>query len=276
MASGLGSLLSVLPVATRKVTETNLRKAMPELNERERQLLVKESLQETMKAGLELGHMWYGSLTSVTGRIREIHGFELIEEAKRSGKGIIYAAPHLGSWELLGIYLSTLGPMTTLYKPAKIDGLNELIASSRAIGGAKLVPTNRQGVVQLTKALKQGESTGILPDQQPKRDGGVFADFFGVSAFTMTLLPKLASRTGAVVILAFAERLPGGQGFDVYFKKADDDVYAENAEVAAAGLNRSVEACVRQIPAQYQWEYKRFRKRPDNIQDDSASQPFYQ
>ncbi|MDF1623975.1 MAG: lauroyl acyltransferase [Pseudohongiella nitratireducens] len=276
MASAIGELLNVLPIATRKVTETNLQRAMPELDEITRKELAKSSLCETIKAGLELGHMWYASLESVTGRIRTVHGFELVENAKASGKGIIYAAPHLGSWELLGIYLSTLGPMTTLYKPAKIDGLNELIAHSRAKGGAKLVPTNRQGVVKLTKALKQGESTGILPDQQPKRDGGVFADFFGVPAFTMTLLPKLAARTGAVVLLAYAERLPGNQGFDVHFREADPDVYSENSEVAAAGLNRSVEACVRQIPAQYQWEYKRFRKRPDSEAPEGKSQPFYQ
>lgn len=91
----------------------------------------------------------------------------------------------------------------------------------------------------------------------------------------MTLLPKLASRTGAVVILAFAERLPGGQGYDVYFRPADPDVYSEDAEVAAAGLNRSVEACVRQIPAQYQWEYKRFRKRPE-AEKANAAGAFYQ
>jgi len=265
----------VLPVATRKVTEINLQRAMPELDEAARKHLVKRSLCETIKGGLELGHMWYASLEHVMGRIRKVHGFELVEEAKASGKGIIYAAPHLGSWELLGIYLSTLGPMTTLYKPAKIEGLNELIANSRAKGGAKLVPTNRQGVVQLTKALKQGESTGILPDQQPKRDGGVFADFFGVSAFTMTLLPKLASRTDAVVLLAYAERLPGNQGFDVHFHKADPDVYSDSAEIAAAGLNRSVETCVRHIPAQYQWEYKRFRKRPDSEATEESSLPFY-
>lgn len=275
LATALGVVISRLPVGTRGVTETNLARAMPELSDDDRTSLVRSSLIETMKAGLELGHMWYGSLTQVTERIHQVHGYELVEEAKQSGKGIIYAAPHLGSWELLGIYLSTLGPMTTLYKPAKIAGLNELIANSRAKGGAKLVPTNRQGVVKLTKALKQGESTGILPDQQPKRDGGVFADFFGMPAFTMTLLPKLASRTGAIVLLAYAERLPGGKGFTVYFKKADPDVYSDDAEVAAAGLNRSVEACVRHIPAQYQWEYKRFRKRPDSEINEERHKAFY-
>ena len=33
-------------------------------------------------------------------------------------------------------------------------------------------------------------------------------------------------------------------------------------ERAAAALNRGVEQCVRQLPHQYQWSYKRFRKRP--------------
>jgi KDO2-lipid IV(A) lauroyltransferase len=34
--------------------------------------------------------------------------------------------------------------------------------------------------------------------------------------------------------------------------------------VAAVALNRGVEACIRICPEQYQWAYRRFRRRPDN------------
>ena len=32
---------------------------------------------------------------------------------------------------------------------------------------------------------------------------------------------------------------------------------------AATALNQGVEACVRQLPEQYQWSYKRFQARPE-------------
>ena len=39
--------------------------------------------------------------------------------------------------------------------------------------------------------------------------------------------------------------------------------YTKLYEVAAAAMNRAIERCVREAPAQYQWEYKRFNTRPE-------------
>lgn len=260
----VGTIVYLLPTETRRVTLINLKIVFPGMSEDDRRKLAKRSIRETIKTGFELGHMWYGSLEHVLGMIKEVKGLELVRAAQASGQGIIYAAPHLGSWELLGIYVSSLGPLTTLYKPPKIKGLNQLIASSRAKAGAELVATDRAGVVRLTRTLQQGGATGILPDQQPRKDGGVFAPFFGTPAFTMTLLPKLAARTNALVLFAYAERLPDGQGFNIVFTPADEDIKNDDAIIAASALNRSVERAVMALPSQYQWEYKRFRKRPDD------------
>jgi Kdo2-lipid IVA lauroyltransferase/acyltransferase len=43
---------------------------------------------------------------------------------------VIVLSPHLGAWELAGLYLSSLGPTTTLYKPQ--PALDRLIAEARA------------------------------------------------------------------------------------------------------------------------------------------------
>ncbi|WP_169819432.1 lipid A biosynthesis acyltransferase [Pseudohongiella acticola] len=261
LAAMIGALVYALPTETRRVTLINLQRAMPELSDNERRRLARRSVQETIKAGFELGHMWYGSVDSVMSLIKGIQGKEHIDQALASGRSIIYCSPHLGSWELMGLYVSTLAPLTTLYKPPKIPGLNDLIAGSRARAGAELVATDRAGVVKLTRALQQGASTGILPDQQP-REGGVFAPFFGHQAYTMALVSKLAARTNAVVLFTFAKRLPAGAGFELICMPADPDIANNDTVLAASALNRSVEACVRLAPEQYQWEYKRFRKRP--------------
>lgn len=269
LADLIGSVVHALPTETRRVTLINLERVFPELTPAERKRLARQSVQETIKAGFELGHMWYRDVEHVMNMIVAVRGKEHIDAARDSGRSIIYCSPHLGNWELMGLYVSTLAPMTTLYKPAKLTGLNDLIAGARARAGAELVATDRQGVVRLTRALQQGGSTGILPDQQP-REGGVFAPFFGHQAYTMTLVSKLAARTNSVVLFTFAKRLPKGKGFELICIPADAQVADADTEIAAAALNRSVEACVRQAPAQYQWEYKRFRKRPS-----SETTPFY-
>src|SRR5690606_22857156 len=120
------------------------------------------------------------------------------------------------------------------------------------------------GVRTLLKLLKDGGMLGILPDQQPKRGDGEFAPFFNIPALTMTLLPRLAERTGATVLCAYVKRLPTHeQGFEVHIEPAPDTVADPDPLIATAALNLALEHCIRSAPEQYQWSYKRFTIRPE-------------
>src|SRR5690625_2274592 len=131
----------------------------------------------------------------------------------------------------------------------------------RSTDNIDMAPTNRRGVAQLLKALKRGEIVGILPDQVPEPGSGAeVAPFFGQPALTMTLVHNLIQRTGCSVLSVYAERVPGG--FKMVVLPADQDIFNEQAASSVAALNRSVEACVRRVPEQYQWEYKRLRRLP--------------
>jgi KDO2-lipid IV(A) lauroyltransferase len=77
----------------------------------------------------------------------------------------------------------------------------------------------------------------------------------------MTLFGKLAARTGAPVIIGWAERLPRGAGYILHWKRVTDDVDDSDPEQAAAALNREIEQVVRDRPEQYQWTYRRFSRR---------------
>ncbi|HKR76960.1 MAG TPA: lipid A biosynthesis acyltransferase, partial [Rhodanobacter sp.] len=114
------------------------------------------------------------------------------------------------------------------------------------------------GVRTLYKRLAAGGTVGILPDQKPRAGEGEFAPFFGREALTMVLLPRLAARTGATVLYAFAERLPRGVGYCIHFLPAPDGLVDADLASACSALNRGVEACVDLAFAQYQWQYKRW------------------
>src|SRR5690606_19831187 len=121
----------------------------------------------------------------------------------------------------------------------------------------KLAPTNRRGVSQLLKALRAGEIVGILPDQVPDEGSGELAPFFKQPALTMTLVHGLITRTDCEVVMVYCERIEGG--FSMVVRECHEGIRAKDQAQALAALNHSVEDCVRAIPAQYQWEYKRFR-----------------
>ena len=114
----------------------------------------------------------------------------------------------------------------------------------------------------LYQALKNNGLVGILPDQDPGENGGQFAPFFGVQTNTMTLLSRLAQKSGATVLCVWAERLSGSRGFVLHFSPVADDIYSDDMLTSVTALNQAVEAAICQIPAQYQWGYKRFRTRP--------------
>jgi len=140
--------------------------------------------------------------------------------------------------------------------------MGETIRTARERMGATLVPTDSRGVRTLYQRLASGGMIGILPDQDPREGAGLFAPFFGVAAKTMTLLPRFAAKSGAPVILCFAERLPRGRGFHLHFTPLPPAVNDPDPARSAATVNAAVEAAVRRRPEQYQWSYKRFRTAP--------------
>ncbi len=124
-----------------------------------------------------------------------------------------------------------------------------------------MLPIDRSGIKGIITCLKQGGLVALLPDQVPDRDAGsVHAPFFGQPAQTMTLVHQLVRRTKPKVVLGAAFRTK--QGFRLTFTPLDTQRLSESAVPAATYLNQAIEGFVAEAPAQYQWEYKRFKRPP--------------
>ena len=248
-----------------RFTAVNLRLTRPELGEAERAELLRRTMEESGKSVTEVAAIWGGGAEKSLGLVREVVGGELFAEALASGKGVIVAAPHLGCWELLNYWLCSKTPMAILYRPPRIQAIEALLRKVRGKLAPEQVRAEGAGVRTLFKRLGAGGTVGILPDQKPREGEGEFAPFFGVEALTMVLLPRLAARTGAIVLFSFAERLPDGAGFRIHVLPAPEGIDSTDLKVACTALNRGVEQCVERAFTQYQWHYKRYtaHDRPD-------------
>ena len=267
VGSGIGHLLWLGKGSTTvRVTLRNLELCMPELDEPARRELARVSIVETCKTAAEVGAVWLWPAEKVLGCVQP-RGLDLLREARAEGRGVIVIGPHLGNWEVLGLYLNTcgIGQSVQLFQAPGRQALDQLIYKARSRAGAKMVATDGKGVTQLLKALREGLVCGILPDQVPPESGGEFAPFFGQPALTMTLLSKLVSKTRCAAILAYARRIevPGQAGWEVVFKPADPRLFAQDLNTSLTGLNATVEEAIRDEPTLYQWEYKRFKRQPD-------------
>jgi len=263
MGAALGFLLSRTTNRNLRLARRNIEMCFPQLDAVQRDQLVRASMRSLGETVLEAGWFWYQKPERLFGLIREIHGLELFQQAIESGRGVLLAAPHLGCWELMGQYLPTCIETSIMYKKPRDRGVEQLIVGRRERTGVKLILADSKGVRQAFRAIRKGQLVGILPDQQPKVGQGQFAPFFGIEALTMVLVSKLVQRTDCVVLFAWAERLPGGVGYDFHFSAASEKISDPDLRVSVTALNQGVEDCVRQCPAQYQWGYKRFGIRPD-------------
>ncbi len=261
LGAGLGGLARVLGLREARVTARNLAMCFPELDEAARARLAREALAHTGRSLTELSWVWGGPAERALGLIVDVRGLEYFDNALARGQGLLVAAPHLGCWELLNLWLSTRGALSILYRVPQRAAFEPLLNGARTRLGAEAVRADAAGVRLLFRRLRAGGIVGILPDQRPKGGEGEDGLFFGQTAKTMTLLSRLAHKTGAPVVFGFAERLPKAAGFRLHFLPAEAAIASEDLVAAVGALNRGLEACVRLAPAQYQWTYKRFNFR---------------
>ena len=248
-----------------QVTRIHIRLCFPHLSKEAQTDLVEQSLIETCKTFSELGALWLWRAERVLQLVQKVSGEEYMQQALQEGKGVVLLTPHFGAWELAGLYASSCYKLTALYRPPKLAGLQNLILQARERAGGRFMPTDKSGVRALYQTLRRGNVAGILPDQVPNEAGsGVFAPFFDIPAYTILLVSRLARKTGAAVIFTYAERLPQGRGFHLHFLPAPVDIAANELEIACTALNHGIEQCIQNCPAQYQWSYKRFKRRPEN------------
>jgi KDO2-lipid IV(A) lauroyltransferase len=239
-------------------TAANLAIVRPGMTGTQRQALLREVLIEAGKSGSEIVKVWGDGAERALTLVREVRGESLLDDALARGKGVIIAAPHLGCWELLNYWLCRKTPMAILYRPPRIAAIEGLLRKVRGKLAPEQVRADGAGVRTLYKRLAAGRAVGILPDQKPRQGEGQFAPFFGRTALTMVLLPRLAARTGATVLFAFAERLPQGAGYRIHIRPAPLAIADPDPLIACAALNRGVQECVELAFAQYQWRYRRY------------------
>ena len=215
------------------------------------------------RSALELSKIWLRPLEEAASRVVKVSGWELVEAATAAGKGVVYLTPHLGCFEVPAQYLSTHAPITVLYRPPKQAWLQTMIETGRARKQLYLAAADMTGVRALLKALKRGEAVGMLPDQAPKMGEGLWVDFFGKPAYTMTLAARL-TEAGAAVIMVWAERLPGGAGYHFHLQQPTQPISGKTEE-RAERISHEIECLIRQCPEQYLWGYNRY-KRPRGVE----------
>lgn len=183
----------------------------------------------------------------------------VLDDARASGRGVVLITAHLGPWERLAAALVAEGfPLTTPVRPSYDPRLEALLhAPLRKSRGVNAIDRDAPSTPRaLVRALRKNEVAGFLVDLNT-RVASVEVPFFGAPASTPSGPARLALRTGAPVVAAFATR----DGIRVALvrpaspplRATDDDVIDLTRAMTAA-----VEDAIRSEPDRWIWMHDRW------------------
>lgn len=210
-------------------------------------------------------------------KIVSVENFHYFTDAVDRGKGVILMTGHYGNWELLGTWLVRNGyPIRVVAKKTYDPRMDKLIVDYRNRAGyANTVRGNaKQAVVE---GLMAGETFGLLFDLDTrKRVKGVFVDFFGIPAHTVSAPVELATALDVPIAPVFI-RLTPDYNYEIICLEPLKLVNTGDAEadvITNTQLCSDVyEMMIRKHPEQWFWMHRRWRSKPDSGHDKKGKVP---
>ena len=189
---------------------------------------------------------------------------ERIDEARKSGGGLLVLTAHVGNWEMLCVIAPTfVHHLTIVAKTMKSESLTRFIEQTRGRFGTRVLPS-RNVYRECLRVLRNKETLGFILDQNRTQVDGVFVDFFGRPACTSTGLALLSYQAKAPVVPVFSVRKPGGY-HDVHVLPPIEPPPDREPETIRAYTQRyttEIENMIRQYPDQWIWVHRRWRTQP--------------
>lgn len=185
-------------------------------------------------------------------------GWEHLEAARASGKGLILATGHFGNWEIMGGAFALKGlPMHVLVQPASQDAFDRLFREFRGMLGVS--SWNNAGPASLRpvlRALARNEALGLLADQHGEAQDAIVT-FFGHPVSAPTGPFFFAKRTGAAVVPVFAVR----QSDDTHVVHIEPAIaLTGDDEQDAQAFYMVLESYIRRHPDHWLWVHDRWAR----------------
>lgn len=249
-----------------KTGRRNLDAALPELPEAEKEKILSGCFESL---GRQLGVISHASRLNEDRLfdVLETRGVEHLAAAHRSGRGVILYTAHFGGWEIFGLIAPVEGfPLNLIVRRIDNPLVEALVEKMRTRFGSRTVD-KKTSAREMFRLLRSGEILGIVADLNVQPHEGVFVDFFGVPAATTNGIAKLALRTNAVVLPAFAIWSEEKQKYlmtvnpPVEIEKTNDD--ARDVRELTQKITKVIEDVIRRHPEQWLWIHKRWKTRPE-------------
>tara|TARA_B100001996_G_scaffold206763_1_gene158509 strand:+ start:363 stop:1223 length:861 start_codon:yes stop_codon:yes gene_type:complete len=259
-ASNFGSFIGGLIgpfFRSKKKIKLNIKKAFPEINEKNTDIIAKK--------------MWknYGRIlseyvfiknfrNSPYGKFITLEGQEILNKIKTSNEPVVFISGHFNNFELMAMQIEKSGiNLAAIYRPLNNIFLNKIMEIIRK----KYICQNqikkgKKGTRKLLEFFKKNNSIALMIDQRVSE--GIKTEFFGQKAFTTTIPAQLVKKFGCKIVPVYIERIEVSS-----FKiKIDEPIdYAKNISIEeiTLDLNKWLEKKILKNPNQWIWSHNRWK-----------------
>lgn len=260
----LGRLAPLILRSRAHIVRTNLALAFPDLQETERQQLLRRHFHLLAQSVIDRGLLWFGPRATILDAT-PIQGLDYLESLLAAQRPILLLAPHFIGLDAAATRLTLfLDESATLYTPQSDPAVDALVRKGRGRFNTVHLISRKDGIRGLLRHLRKGTPVYYLPDMDFGRTAAVFVPFFGVPAATLTTTAQIARNWDAAVV-PILSRLDIDTGrYHIQVLPPIEAFPGEQSnEAATARLNGLIEDWVRPDPAQYYWVHRRFKTRPE-------------
>jgi KDO2-lipid IV(A) lauroyltransferase len=251
----------------RAIALGNIKESFPDMKREWHRMICRNSFGHFGKTAMEfIQLMRYNKIFA--DKYIELEGKAYIDEALNKGKGIIGICPHLGNWEMVAAYISSIGyPVSVIMKRQSNHYMNRFIEEIRSKLNLGLIYKSKSGFL-ISRALKRNNIIGFVADQDAGRNG-IFVNFFNRPASTALGPARFASLYKSPVMLFLGIRKKKGRftiivtpALEFDYNKADatDETNAlfKNTELWVT----KTEEYIKEYPDQYFWMHRRWKTKP--------------
>ena len=257
----LGTLLYHLVPVRRHVASVNIRLCFSELTASEQKKLLRQHYQSLGMSVMETAALWFTPVEKLLSRVTFI-GLEHVKKAQETGQGVLVVQAHFTTMEFLGNLLATQLPIAATYDEPNNAFYRALLNNRRGRFVDDII--SHRDVRKIVKRLLSGKVTQYSPDQAAHKSRAVVVDYFGRSTLTTTATSRLAHAGKALVIPYAPRRNKDNLTYEVEFYPPLDHFPTEDLKADTQRINHIFEGHIRQVPEQYLWVHKRFKKSVKN------------
>jgi len=200
------------------------------------------------------------------GRIADYGEIQRVAEAHgATGRGAIFAIPHMGAWELPGRFMILRGtPFFSVAGKQRNPLFDHYLNSTRARSGMPILMRGASTLKQIINRLKQGEMLALLPDVRMRTEA-VKVRFLGKEANIGGGMAMFARHAGVPIFPVIVTRV----GWTRHVGRIYAPVESDPAADKHADIQRMSQAVMDVIsdaimaePGQWFWYNKRWVLEP--------------